>query len=764
MDSSQRPSSDHFVLEDLSLSPEQLEAFKLQGFVVTSKENSFAQAYYTIYNNDLPVLVTTDSILHAFHKSYDMMLKDIERSYCAQALANMFIGMRNLLVDSLPKFVGGPLEQSLQDADFFLAVGFNLLKAEDWNSNRITTVLGYGNEGVASVLGACQKEEMTKIEIFGKMREIDFSHFKPRGHYTKAPILRQYFRTMTWLGKIDMIIAGDGSSEQQLGAAVILHFLFLADRSIERIFLDFCRLTEALVGPTNSMDVRQLGVLLDVVFKMKDYKSLNSIEALAALQAKILETDLGQKKYNSGNFRSFTFLGQKFTIDNWAQSKVINNDRDDNVANKIQFNGEQVHRHSTSAVEIAFSVFGNDNAAPIIYKRITDPHPENKFRDGLMYHPFLKATREVVDNLPAETWSTSVFSFWLHALRNLSEPMDERFPQVMRTKAFAMKNMSAQLASWAQIRHDNILYVEQGSRWVLGCDYPDAYVEPFVGFWEAMERLCMAVVKVLDFVIPLGQWVKSILIGEKFDWIKELFGDDNRKRVNYAKTREFFVTFAKHMRILRDISVLELAQQPLTGEQSIFLKTIVEQRSIGSGGEVEWTGWYPNLFYGGEPDLTDPDLLVCDTYTNPPSTEPILDPGCVIHQGLSYPRRMLIAIDSGEDLKAYSGPVFDYFEFELPGIERWNDEQWGEKVKANHLPPAPEWTSSYRFPPSPDSLPLPAKRIYRPPPPPSPNPSPLTLPTPPPSPNPSPLTPPTPPPSPNPSPLTPPPSSSCDIS
>jgi hypothetical protein len=50
---------------------------------------------------------------------------------------------------------------------------------------------------------------------------------------------------------------------------------------------------------------------------------LNSEEALATLQAKILETEFGIKKYNGGSDRMFTMLGARFTLDNWAASKFV---------------------------------------------------------------------------------------------------------------------------------------------------------------------------------------------------------------------------------------------------------------------------------------------------------------------------------------------------------------------------------------------------------------------------------------------------------
>ena len=42
---------------------------------------SFGSLYYAVYTNDLPVLITTDSILHAMHRTYDDILMELEQTF-----------------------------------------------------------------------------------------------------------------------------------------------------------------------------------------------------------------------------------------------------------------------------------------------------------------------------------------------------------------------------------------------------------------------------------------------------------------------------------------------------------------------------------------------------------------------------------------------------------------------------------------------------------------------------------------------------------
>src|SRR4029078_2258240 len=42
------------------------------------------------------------------------------------------------------------------------------------------------------------------VELFGAQQDVDFSQFKPRGHYNKSRGLQQYFRAMIWLGRVEL--------------------------------------------------------------------------------------------------------------------------------------------------------------------------------------------------------------------------------------------------------------------------------------------------------------------------------------------------------------------------------------------------------------------------------------------------------------------------------------------------------------------------------------------------------------------------------
>ena len=59
----------------------------------------------------------------------------------------------------------------------------------------------------------------------------------------------------------------------------------------------------------------------------------------------------------------------------------------------------------------------------------------------------------------------------------------------MRTPMWNRRILNTQLESWAELRHDNLLYAKQSFTAVAACEYPDAYVDPYPAFYAAMARM-----------------------------------------------------------------------------------------------------------------------------------------------------------------------------------------------------------------------------------------------------------------------------------
>ena len=106
------------VQHRLELSEQERALFVQNGFVTIDQGRglSFPAAYQQVYASDLPVFISSDSILHALHRSYDEILKELETSYFRstldEILANCQTALAKRAADSLPQ-----LRDNLRDVE-----------------------------------------------------------------------------------------------------------------------------------------------------------------------------------------------------------------------------------------------------------------------------------------------------------------------------------------------------------------------------------------------------------------------------------------------------------------------------------------------------------------------------------------------------------------------------------------------------------------------------------------------------------------------
>ncbi len=171
--------------------------------------------------------------------------------------------------------------------------------------------------------------------------------------------------------------------------------------------------------------------------------------------------------------RFFTVTGQKFILDSWAQTKPTYDDLlTDQPDDWPRIKDGKVIRKRSSGLDVAYSVFGNDQITPEIATRIANENGM-PFREGLPYPHNLLAAKTVIDSQYPESWWDNIYTGWLGALRSLSSPtVGNEYPEAMRTRAWAMKTVNTQLASWKQLRHDTVLYAKQAYAAQVLCEYP----------------------------------------------------------------------------------------------------------------------------------------------------------------------------------------------------------------------------------------------------------------------------------------------------
>ena len=695
-----------FNLRGFGLNTNEFPVFQTNGFVVSGGLGtySFADSFYKIFSAELPVFFSCDAALHAWHRSYMAMLEEVEEVFLANRMQTVLQGMAGQVSSLYSQAGGTALTTGVLDADYFIAVGRSL----------ITGTNNYGSlqqtNRVLAALTAITNLQPVDFTLFGSNRWVDFSQFQVRGHYETSQRLGQYSRAMTWCGQIDFRFTGstNDNSLRELSGAVAMHLLLKNCGQFNNWKL-MNDVVQMFVGVPDSLNFAQLSDLMTAAGVVSP-ASLPNQAALINLQSNLMSGNVGVQQIQSGYFfsplsrqqiklpRSFTVLGQRFVPDAWAMGQC--------VFDKIIWDQDSVPslygkvlRRVPSALDIAFSVLGNDQTVPDLAARIANTNGV-AWRDGYPYQHNLAAARRVVDLQDPSVWTNNIYYCWLACLRELSAPTTgPQYPDALRTRAWAMKTLNTQLASWTELRHDTVLYVKQPYTGEILCSYPDGFIEPRVSFWDRMHDLALRTRDLMATLPTTGVFVFEP--NARYDT-----SFTNSIGEIYTNRIDFLNYFATNMSILSGISQKELNRQALSSNEVFFIQSLIENPYLYGGGIRTFSGWYPALCYtnaraahGGWYAGSDIwDALVTDVHTDP--AEPLVgDPGCILHEGVGAVELLMVAVNWGPgDVAVYAGPVLSHYEFQLGPTTRQTDSDWKSQIRAGNAPPTPDWTRSYWVP------------------------------------------------------------------
>ncbi|MCB9742323.1 MAG: DUF3160 domain-containing protein [Alphaproteobacteria bacterium] len=595
----------------VDLEPAQAQQLDDEGFVVLPRRSyGFPDAYDRIYHADQPVFVTADSLLHAQHRSFDSVLAQLERDRLIEAL--------DLALTS----VHGEVPPG--DLDLYLAVARSLLAGE-------LVPTAHGDDArLEALYGAAQAERPTSLSLFGPPTQVDLSLLKPRGHYVNDEALGRYFRAMSWLGAVPIRVCAEDSSgtlrvnRAALEAALTLSKLARRGRA--------ARSLEAIEGPLlrifGPQDKATAADLIAFGAAARGWRILDDEALLEAVQGQ-----LGQPRTRGGLFMDheldqglpvdFHLIGPRWSWDAELLTAVTH----PNVPLRVLPSGLDV-----------MAGLGSEAARGLLAEEL------GTYGYG-----------EVLDSFVADPPEPdSLYHAWLATLAALDDRPRGQLPPAAQSEGWSLRLLEAQLASWAELRRDSLLYVQHNFAEGISCEYPHGYVEPAPAFFAALLRYDALLIELSEDLQSPGvePWARRV---------EQLHGE------------------------LAAIVDLQLAGQPPSPTQRDFLRQLIEKEMVGCG-DVVLDGWYPELFFN-RADAKEMPPTVADVHTAP--TDAQGDPvGLVLHEATDWPRTMLVVIDG----VAYYGPVSTWTEFTLPNYQRLDDAQWERRARVT---PRPAWTQRY---------------------------------------------------------------------
>jgi hypothetical protein len=597
-----------------------------------TESGSFHGAYFGIFRRHAPVYVTADAILHAWHESYDRLLMDLETSTLAPAIQKLLTALREHLAAT-------DASAARTDLDTYLTIAARLATDKE-----IAPTAG----GDAAVIADVVKSAMAAagpggLSLFGDRVAFDYSMMKPRGHYTKTPALGRYFRVMSFLGRVELRMAEPSAKKVHrpaLAAAALLRTLFGEKEREQWQAID--KTLSALVGPQDSLS--PFAADLAPLATADDATVIRTLEPLAKQR---IGTQLRRHGDTSA---SMVFVGQRYVFDS-------------EVLGATTYGELKTKRMMPSPLDVATVVFGSPTANALLA-------PE-RAKYGAEYTTALGALTKQRDDAGEALWNGSLHHLWLGALRELSPDAkrDAGLPDPLLGEAWNRRLLNTQLASWAELRHDNILYVKQSFTAGAACEYPYAYVDPYPKFFGALETIAQRG----------GETMKAL------PW----------KTADAAEVARWFDGFGKIAARLRAMAERERRNEELTNDDVAFVNRMVSVTTVREGCTTHDRpgGWLVDLYYGAaKAKVQRHEPVIADIHTQP-TDENGTQVGRVLHVGTGMPRmmRVTIAHDGGAHPRTYEGVVSTFAETTTGGYKRYTDEEWRRELSTTHRTPTPSW-------------------------------------------------------------------------
>jgi len=609
-----------------------------------------------------PIFITTDLAAHANHLVFDKLLQYCEEEY--------FFPQLVILVDEYIKNIENKKEQIpadvyntsklyFQTAQALLALAPK--KVEDGDSYRATIV--YKKVNADKVLSNYPQQVVKEIEqmnnasgfgqsaVFPDMKE-DYSQYKVRGHYTKNGVLGAYFRALMYFGRINFNLGGEGGNAKEAAKKLAPVALFITDITesspeIKKTWQSLFDPITELIGASDDISFYELAPLWNKIKGagfMQWYKDTSKLETFISKNYKELRapaisgSSLFKGAYDGGSAPEerltpvgWRLFGQRYTLDSEIHHFVSP--------------PRLMWRNMVSGLDI-MKVFGSKTADRLL---------KSDYSKYAGLEKVLNSLQQNMTNVKDDYWLSTYYTNILYQIRTQAVFENGAGFYFTEKPAWNLKAMNSAHGTWAELRHDTILYVKQsyaenaGGRWeptfrTKPLPEPVPYIEPNVPFWITSALGIQKLYKVL----------------EKYDFL-----DEDSASV-LRSIHSIFVHAAKISKLEADDK--EVSKTDLEWIRSIpgYMSFVVITLSGGRGG-----GW-----------MDDPNqmrmALVADVFSN-------AEIGLVLETAVGIPYRLYIPLNDKQGGKRIAiGYGFSYYEFDQPISQRLNNDQWKAIVYEYH--------------------------------------------------------------------------------
>ena len=613
--------------------------------IVPAEHNQLFHVYEKNDYADFPSFVTTDLYLQLFHLYFDCVLRDVEEKHL-DSLMIVFSSQMEAEMKTLT---------SSQDAEVKAAAEFGQawFAVASWLFSHDKAPASAATLNVPEAYKKMVMEEITKaidaengysdmLEYFPPEEMFGYSLFRPRGHYTRSKVCSRYFRGMMWLQTAHF---GTNKPSKMKQIALIAN-VFNQQPKLRAIYNKVSEPITYLMGTPDNVtiiqvanQIKEMGLPIEqLLSSRKDMANLTKdIEEIAKRQMRI------ELKKTRGSKYVVDIMPQRYQPD--AEALIATTDQDSPVSLRPCPKGLDW-----------MAVMGLPGAERILI---------DELKETQRWTGFPKALTTARKKAATTPWDACVANQWMYTLQSLGDTA-QSLPYFMQSPQWQKKNLNTALASWAELKHDAILYAKQPMLAECGDGGPEppvvkGYVEPNVKFWEKAIALVTRMDKVLTTYNLQTEKAKAVY--ERIKEMAEFCRDISKKELNGGK-----ITDEEYNQIEIIGSTVENISLELVSEDNQMLQ-----------------GWS---------DVVSTDkkvAVVADVFTAGGENVAI-DDKCVLYEGVGPAYEIYVIVEIDGSLYLTRGSVFSYREFtRLMSDPRMTDEEWQEELKKSPTGGTPSW-------------------------------------------------------------------------
>ncbi|MCC6574668.1 MAG: DUF3160 domain-containing protein [Planctomycetes bacterium] len=424
----------------------EIKAFAADRVRVTNE--TFKQIFSAYVAAPLPVFITSDAVLNAYHVLLEESVMRLEIAN-ARELKWLVGYLWTRLLETKPDAEVPEFGiKGLQRAKIVVAVAIKLLELEIKIEDE--TIRKSADDTVKLVLAATGEG---KPAWLGKpdpgFLSLDWQRFKPRGFYTKRENLQRHFRALSWFQSIPFRLVNDEELAAIAWLRDALHTNYKESRANENRGKRLVQGYSAFLGTGDDLDITKAPYEFQVFGKdeLKEFRERFVNECFPAVNDQLRYLPDDPTQVAEPHYR---------VISAYRLPDAVMFGRSTDL--------RTIKRDWPSGLEVA-AALGSEFAA----KQLPQSDREKVL-------PIVEASKPLFKG-------TSIYAQYMNTLRTLVDKPEPDAPEFMSKELWQAKNCNTLLASWAQMRHTWALQAKDNAYWRLATKMPAGFVEPEPEFY-----------------------------------------------------------------------------------------------------------------------------------------------------------------------------------------------------------------------------------------------------------------------------------------